>query len=125
MKKLFLSLMLFISLISYSQEDYEILYDQVFRSTWKSEPTLFEFDSILNKVNITTVKSGLKKNLIRISDYKDSETEGGFVYYFAMYVDQITNQEVMMQIFKDEKYGIRLIYSDGRTVQYASKLWER
>ena len=125
MKKLFLSLMLFISLISYSQEDYEILYDQVFRSTWKSEPTLFEFDSILDKVNITTVKSGLKKNLTRISDYIDSETEGGFVYYSAMYIDQITNQEVMMQIFKDEKYGIRLIYSDGRTVQYASKVWER
>ena len=125
MKKIFLSLMLFISLISYSQEDYEILYDQVFRSTWKSEPTLFEFDSILNKVNITTVKSGLKKNLIRISDYKESETEGGFVYYFAMYVDQITNQEIMMQIFKDDEYGIRLIYSDGRTVQYASKVWER
>ena len=125
MKKLFLSLMLFISLISYSQEDYEILYDQVFRSTWKSEPTLFEFDSILDKVNITTVKSGLKKNLTRISDYIDSETEGGFVYYSAMYIDQITNQEVMMQIFKDEKYGIRLIYEDGRTVQYANKLWER
>ena len=125
MKKIFLSLMLFISLISYSQEDYEILYDQVFRSTWKSEPTLFEFDSILDKVNITTVKSGLKKNLTRISDYIDSETEGGFVYYSAMYIDQITNQEVMMQIFKDEKYGIRLIYSDGRTVQYANKLWER
>lgn len=125
MKKLFLSLMLFISLISYSQEDYEILYDQVFRSTWKSEPTLFEFDSILDKVNITTVKSGLKKNLTRISDYIDSETEGGFVYYSAMYIDQITNQEIMMQIFKDEKYGIRLIYEDGRTVQYANKLWER
>ena len=125
MKKIFLSLMLFISLISYSQEDYEILYDQVFRSTWKSEPTLFEFDSILDKVKITTVKSGLKKNLIRISDYKESETEGEFVYYFAMYVDQITNQEIMMQIFKDEKYGIRLIYEDGRTVQYANKLWER
>ena len=125
MKKIFLSLMLFISLISYSQEDYEILYDQVFRSTWKSEPTLFEFDSILDKVNITTVKSGLKNNLIRISDYKESETEGGFVYYSAMYIDQITNQEIMMQIFKDEKYGIRLIYSDGRTVQYANKLWER
>lgn len=125
MKKLFLSLMLFISLISYSQEDYEILYDQVFRSTWKSEPTLFEFDSILNEVNVTTVNSGLKKNLIRISDYKESETEGGFVYYFAMYVDQITNQEIMMQIFKDDEYGIRLIYSDGRTVQYASKVWER
>ena len=117
--------MLFISLISYSQEDYEILYDQVFRSTWKSEPTLFEFDSILNEVNVTTVNSGLKKNLIRISDYSDSETEGGFVYYFAMYVDQITNQEIMMQIFKDDEYGIRLIYSDGRTVQYASKVWER
>ena len=125
MKKIFLSLMLFISLISYSQEDYEILYDQVFRSTWKSEPTLFEFDSILNEVNVTTVNSGLKKNLIRISDYKESETEGGFVYYFAMYVDQITNQEIMMQIFKDDEYGIRLIYSDGRTVQYASKVWER
>ena len=125
MKKIFLSLMLFISLISYSQEDYEILYDQVFRSTWKSEPTLFEFDSILDKVNITTVKSGLKKNLTRISDYIDSKTEGGFVYYSAMYIDQITNQEVMMQIFKDEKYGIRLIYEDGRTVQYANKLWER
>ena len=125
MKKIFLSLMLFISLISYSQEDYEILYDQVFRSTWKSEPTLFEFDSILNKVDITTVKSGLKKNLTRISDYIDSETEGGFVYYSAMYIDQITNQEIMMQIFKDEKYGIRLIYEDGRTVQYANKLWER
>ena len=125
MKKLFLSLILFISLISYSQEDYEILYDQVFRSTWKSEPTLFEFDSILNEVNVTTVNSGLKKNLIRISDYKESETEGGFVYYFAMYVDQITNQEIMMQIFKDDEYGIRLIYSDGRTVQYASKVWER
>ena len=125
MKKIFLSLMLFISLISYSQEDYEILYDQVFRSTWKSEPTLFKFDSILDKVNITTVKSGLKKNLTRISDYIDSETEGGFVYYSAMYIDQITNQEIMMQIFKDEKYGIRLIYEDGRTVQYANKLWER
>ena len=125
MKKIFLSLMLFISLISYSQENYEILYDQVFRTTWKSEPTLFEFDSILNKIDITTVKSGLKKNLIRISDYKESETEGGFIYYFAMYIDQITNQEIMMQIFKEDKYGIRLIYSDGRIVQYASKLWER
>lgn len=125
MKKIFLTLMLFISLISYSQEDYEILYDQVLRTTWKSEPTLFEFDSILNNVSITTVKSGIKKNLIRISDYSESETEGGFVYYFAMYVDEITNQEVMMQIFKDEEYGIRLIYSYGRTVQYTSKVLER
>ena len=44
MKKLFLILMLFISFISYSQKDHEILYDQVFRSSWETEQTLFEFD---------------------------------------------------------------------------------
>ena len=59
-----------------------------------------------------------------MSDYSESKTDGGFVYYFAMYVDEITDQEIMMQIFKDEKYGIRLIYEDGRTVQYADKLSE-
>lgn len=124
MKKLFLILMLFISVISYSQKDHEILYDQVFRSSWETEQTLFELDSILNKVKITTVKSGLKKNLIRISDYSDSETEGGFVYYFAMYLDEFTEEEILMQIFKDDEYGIRLIYEDGRMVQYADKLSE-
>lgn len=124
MKKLFLILMLFISVISYSQKDHEILYDQVFRSSWETEQTLFELDSILNKVKITTVKSGLKKNLIRISDYSDSETEGGFVYYFATYLDEFTEEEILMQIFKDDEYGIRLIYEDGRMVQYADKLSE-
>jgi hypothetical protein len=124
MKKLFLILMLFISVISYSQKDHEILYDQVFRSSWETEQTLFELDSILNKVKITTVKSGLKMNLIRISDYSDSETEGGFVYYFAMYLDEFTEEEILMQIFKDDEYGIRLIYEDGRMVQYADKLSE-
>ena len=124
MKKLFLILMLFISVISYSQKDHEILYDQVFRSSWETEQTLFELDSILNKVKITTVKSGLKKNLIRISDYSDSETEGGLVYYFATYLDEFTEEEILMQIFKDDEYGIRLIYEDGRMVQYADKLSE-
>ncbi|WP_430399925.1 hypothetical protein [Flavobacterium sp.] len=121
MKKLFLIGTLLLSLASYSQDSYEILYNKVLRDSWQVEQTLFELSDGLKEMKITSIDSGIKRYFTLVTEDK---TDGGFVYYYAFYVDDYTNEEVLYQLFKDDKFGSRLIYQDGRIVQYSGKVSE-
>lgn len=125
MRKLFFILSLLLcSLTSLAQGEHEVLYGKTFKNdVWKAEKTLLIFKEDLSSIKILNVDSGIKRELIRTSDYERSKTDGGYSFLFAMYSDVHTKTPIMFQIFEDEVFGVRLIYSDGSSVQYAEELW--
>ncbi len=110
---------------SFAQDGYSVLYNQVYENEWKIKEHLFDFDDDLKHIRLTVIKSGLKRNFKRVSDFINDKTEGGYVYYQAFFIDESTEELLSIQIFR-ENYGIRLIYSkSGSDIQYANMISEK
>ena len=110
---------------SFAQDGYSVLYNQVYENEWKIKEHLFDFDDDLKHIRLTVIKSGLKRNFKRVSDFINDKTEGGYVYYQAFFIDESTEELLSIQIFR-ENYGIRLIYSkSGRDIEYANMISEK
>ena len=124
MKKLTLIFALLIYGISFSQ-DYKIVYQQVFSETWKDQKTMFEFKDNLEVLEVSNLESYFKLTLIRLTDYNEFTTEGGYDLYQSIYIDASSKLKIGIQLFKDEKYGIRMIFPDGTSFQYSDTLWKK
>lgn len=121
MKTIILLIALFFFSFSFSQ-DYKIVYQQVFSETWKDQKTLFEFKEDSNILEMTNLESGFKITFIKLTDFNEFETEGGLILHQAIYYDELTEAKVGIQLFEEEKYGIRLVYVGGDSFQYSDIL---
>jgi hypothetical protein len=121
MKKLILIIALLFFSFSFSQ-DYKIVYNKVFYKEWKEQKTLFEFKNNLEILEITNLDSGIKRELIKLTDFNEFKTDGGYTLMQAIYYDQITKTKIGIQMFEEKEYGIRVIYNEENSFQYAGIL---
>lgn len=61
-------------------------------------------------------------NFTQISPVKELETGQGEPFYLLKLKDEETTEEIYLQYFKNEIYGIRFVDSDGRSMQFANPI---
>ncbi len=53
-----------------------------------------------------------------ISDVAEGVTNGGMQYWYGRYQERGTKNTMLVQLFKDDSYGIRFIDSQGNMIQF-------
>lgn len=127
MKKLILLLLLVFSLNTFAQKqqvtrDYSIaltVSSSGVKSDWFAVKTriLFNYGNESDKVKLFLENDAFL--LTQISETVEGTTTSGMGYYQLEMKDS-TGEKIYIQVFKDEKYGVRLIFQDFSTVQVAN-----
>lgn len=125
MKKL-LTLVLLILAVStgYSQKQFSEVYSEVVITDKNNVATRKAVENIIvfNYGDAPVVKMYLNDGSVRIFDKiingESGNTEDGVAFVSAVYQERSRSFWVRIQLFNEKKYGSRIIFSDGQTIQF-------
>jgi len=80
---------------------------------------IFNYGGVSNKVKMFV--GDLVSTLTQTEGTTEGATSGGITYFALPLQDDETGEELLMQVFKDERYGIRLIDKTGVSLQFSNK----
>lgn len=122
-KLLFIVLLIFTITTGYSQQQFREKYSElvlvdkgeVTRDT--GENTIF-----YNYANTNAIKIYLHKGAVmffdKISSVERGATEGGMTYSTALYKERDTKFIVRVQLFDEDQYGVRFVFSKDKSLQF-------
>lgn len=83
-------------------------------SDWKEVPSTV---TIYNSTVKMTV-GNREFNLIQDSEVQEGVTRGGFKYDACLLREIKTQEQILLQVFRDENYGMRLIFSKENYIDF-------
>lgn len=122
-KLLFIVLLIFTMTTGYSQQQFREKYSElvlvdkgeVTRDT--GENTIF-----YNYASTNAIKIYLHKGAVmffdKISSVERGATEGGMTYSTALYKERDTKFIVRVQLFDEDQYGVRFVFSKDKSLQF-------
>ena len=125
MKKILIVLLLVLAVSTgYSQTQFREIYSQTAlvdkdnKLTRKFGENIFIFNYGSEPVIKLYMYDGSVRMFDQITDRKYGTTEGGMTFHYARYEERSQHFTVTVQLFDDKQYGVRLVFSDGQTIQF-------
>jgi hypothetical protein len=125
MKKLLILVLLVISVSTgYAQKQFRVIYNEVVVTNKDNKVTRKAVENIIfyNYGNEPIVKmyfnDGSVKMFNQITETAYDKTDDGVAFSYAQYEEQSTNFTMLLQLFYETKYGARLVFKDGQTIQF-------
>ena len=128
MKKLLLLALLFIGLSGFAQKEqfvkdyYHVLSVDVSGNStgWKEINSRFFFNYGGDTQKVKIYIGNIVVDLTQEGVTERSTTEGGFGYQRMILVDDKSLDMVLLQYFDLQEYGVRLIFTDGSSIQFTN-----
>jgi hypothetical protein len=125
MKKLLVVLILVLAVSTgYSQKQFRVIYNEV-ALTDKDQKVIRKFGEntiFFNYGNEPIVKiylnDGSTRVFTQLTDSAEGKTEGGMEFTYAEYEENSEHFHVLLQLFTEKKYGARLVFEGGQTIQF-------
>ncbi len=125
MKKFLIAVLLVLAISTgYSQTQFREIYNQTAlvdkdnKLTRAFGENIFIFNYGSEPVIKLYMYDGSVRMFDQITDRKYGTTEGGMTFHYARYEERSQHFTVTVQLFDDEQYGVRLVFSDGQTIQF-------
>lgn len=125
MKKFLIAVLLVLAISTgYSQTQFREIYNQTAlvdkdnKLTRKFGENIFIFNYGSEPVIKLYMYDGSVRMFDQITDRKYGKTEGGMTFHYARYEERSQHFTVTVQLFDDRQYGVRLVFSDGQTIQF-------
>ena len=125
MKRLLVVLLLVLAVSTgYSQTQFSEVYSEIAVRDKENVVTRKVVENIIvfNYGNEPVVKMHLNDGSIRIFDQitnrESGSTEGGMTFTSAIYEERDRHFRIRLQLFNDRQYGVRLVFTDGQTIQF-------
>jgi hypothetical protein len=125
MKKFLIAVLLVLAISTgYSQTQFREIYNQTAlvdkdnKLTRKFGENIFIFNYGSEPVIKLYMYDGSVRMFDQITDRKYGTTEGGMTFHYARYEERSQHFTVTVQLFDDKQYGVRLVFSDGQTIQF-------
>ena len=122
-KLLFIVLLIFTITTGYSQQQFREKYSELVLVD-KGEVTRDTGENIIfyNYANTNAIKIYLHKGAVmffdKISSVERGATEGGMTYSTALYKERDTKFIVRVQLFDEDQYGVRFVFSKDKSLQF-------
>jgi hypothetical protein len=122
-KLLFIILLIFTITTGYSQQQFREKYSELVLIN-KGEVTRDNGENTIfyNYANTSSIKVYLHKGSVMyfdlISSVERGATEGGMTYSTALYKERDTKFLVRVQLFDEDQYGVRFVFSKDKSLQF-------
>jgi hypothetical protein len=128
MKKLLLLALLLIGMMGFAQKEQFVRdYSQVLptnkegKSTgWKEISSRFFFNYGGDTTKVKVYVGDIAINFSQEGATERDVTEGGFGYQRMILIDDESLDMVLLQYFDLQEYGVRLIFTDGSSIQFTN-----
>ena len=125
MKKILIALLLVLAVSTgYSQTQFREIYSQSAlvdkdnKVTRKVGENIFIFNYGSEPVIKLYMYDGSVRMFDQITDREYGKTVGGMTFHYAKYEERSQHFTVLVQLFDDRQYGVRLVFTDGQTIQF-------
>lgn len=88
------------------------------KSEWKQMDTRFIYNYSNNSQKIKAYIGNIVKTYTQISETIYDKTNDGTEYAAVELIDDENGEELLLQLFKDGKFGVRLLFLDESLVQF-------
>lgn len=88
------------------------------KSEWKQMDARFFYNYSNNPKKIKAYIGNIVKNFTQISETVYGKTDDGTEYAAVELLDDENGEELLLQLFKDSKFGVRLLFLDESLVQF-------
>lgn len=120
MKKLFLLVALLLTITFYSQTQTRVVYNAVYSEQTGELPLqnifLFNYEN-KEQIKVYTA-SGEIMIFEQLTNFKEGKTKSGYKYKSAMFLSKFDNEQILLQIFNDKQFGIRITFGDNEQIQF-------
>jgi hypothetical protein len=122
-KLLFLMLLVFTVITGYSQKQFREIYSELVLIDKGQTTSDTGVNTIFyNYANTNAIKVYLNKGSVmffdKISSVERGQTEGGMTYSTAMYKSREDKFVVRVQLFDEDQYGVRFVFSKNKSLQF-------
>ena len=120
MKKLILLLLMMFTITSFSQTQYRKIYTSTYTEETGMKSVTNTF--LYNYGNTTDLKiyytNGESEIFEQVTEYIHGKTISGYGYISCMYHGRNSDIRILLQIFDDVNYGIRITFQSGQSIQF-------